>query len=193
MPLPEQTDDEWFISAVLPHKPALIRYIHRHWPDNPSDVLDICQEVLTRVYTAAAKERPEHIKAFMFSVAQHLLCDLVRRAQVVRIDMAVDMEALPVAADEVSVEERLSSRQELRQLQEAMQSMPKKRRAVIEMRRIHGLSQKETAKKLGMTEAAVQVHVHRGVCHLADAMRHVSDIAAARLKRMKQRGGKGKP
>ncbi len=177
----KETLDEWFMQAVLPHEPALLRYLYRNWRDNSSDVKDLCQEVLTRVYSAAQQDRPIKIKAFIFTTARNLLCDLVRRAQVVRIESVMDMETLNIPSEEVGVEEQVSARQELKYLQNAMKALPQKCRQVVELRRIYGFSQRETARRLGISEAAVESHIQRGVRGLSDSLRNISEIAATRF------------
>lgn len=179
--------DDWFMHRVLVHEGALMRYLYRNWRDNPSDVGDLCQEVLTRVYAAAQKERPVQVKSFIFSTARNLLCDLVRRAQVVRIEVVMDMETLDVSCDEAGAEEQLSARQELRHLQSALKALPVKSRQVIELRRIHGYSQREAAAHLGISEAAVEAHIQRAVRQLSQTLRHISEIAAVRFSAQQAR------
>lgn len=179
--------DDWFMRAVLVHEGALMRYLHRNWRDNPSDVVDLCQEVLTRVYAAAQKERPVQVKSFIFSTARHLLCDLVRRAQIVRIELVMDMETLDISSEEADAEEQLSARQELRHLQAALEALPVKSRQVIELRRIHGYSQKEAAAHLGISESAVESHIQRGVRQLCQTLKHISEIAAIKFSTQQAR------
>ena len=173
--------DEWFMDSVLPHEQALMRFLYRNWQDNSSEVNDLSQEVLARVYAAAQKERPIRIKSFIFATARNLLCDMIRREQVVRIEAVMDIEALNVINEEVGIEEQISSRQELKHLQVALESLPGNCRKVVELRRVWGYSQKETANQLGITEAAVEAHIQRGVLRLSEALRFVSEIAACKF------------
>lgn len=173
--------DEWFMHDVLPHEPALMRYLYRNWQDNSSEVKDLCQEVLTRVYASAQKERPIQIKSFIFATARNLLCDIIRREQVVRIEAVMDIETLNITNEEAGVEAQISSRQELKYLKEALETLPGKCREVVELRRVWGYSQKETADQLGISEAAVEAHIQRGVLRLSEALRFVSEIAACKF------------
>jgi len=181
----EESLDDWFLRAVLVHETILMRYLYRNWQDNPSEVEDLCQEVLTRVYTAARQERPKYVKAFMLNTACNLLSDKVRRAQVVRIEAVMDMESLNISSDDVGAEEKVSAKQELKYLQAALNDLPVKSRQVIELRRIHGFSQKETAQRLGITESAVESHIQRSVRKLSKSLRYVSEIAANRYETKK--------
>ena len=175
--------DEWFLEAVLPHEGALRRYLFQLRAGDGDEIEDYCQEALTRVYVAAAKERPRHPKSFLFTIARRLIIDHVRRARIVQIDRVTDLESLDVPVDESDAERILSARQELALLIGAMEMLPPKCKLVMEMRRIKGLTQKQTAERLGISESAVEAHIQRGVRGLEEMLRDVSDIAARRDKR----------
>ena len=174
-----ETLDDWFMRTVLPHEAALLRYLYRNWRDNPADVKDLSQEVLTRVYKAAKKDRPQQIKSFIFTTARNLLCDIIRRSKVVRIDTGMDLERMDIAGDEVAIDEQISARQELEHLEEALDTLPLKCRKVVLLRRVHGYSQRETAQHLGISESAVASHIQRGINRLSEALYNISEIAAS--------------
>jgi RNA polymerase sigma factor (sigma-70 family) len=158
--------DEWFATQILPHEAALMRYLARTWR-NQAEIPDIRQETYTRVFESAIKRLPESPKAFLFVTARNLLVDRVRRERIVSIDYTQDVESLNVLADEMSPEHRLSARQELRRLSEALDTLSDNCRAVIWLRRVEGLSQREAAERLGMTEGALEGYLSRGLRTLA--------------------------
>src|SRR5262249_9457838 len=49
--------DAWFKREILPHEPALMRYLARVWP-RKEEVPDLRQETYARVYEAALASRP---------------------------------------------------------------------------------------------------------------------------------------
>lgn len=161
--------DQWFAAEILPHEGALTRYLRRVW-SNPSEVPDLRQEIYVRVYESAVKARPTCPKAFLFATARNLLVDHVRRERIVSIDYTQDLDSLTVLVDEVSPEQRLSARQELRRLADALDALSDDRRNVVWLRRIEGLSQREAAARLGMQEGTLESHLCRGIRALADAM-----------------------
>jgi len=67
-----------------------------------------------------------------------------------------DFAALNVLVDVVSPEARAGAHQELRQLARALDDLPKKCREVVWLRRIDDMSQKEVAKRLGLSEKTVE-------------------------------------
>jgi RNA polymerase sigma-70 factor (ECF subfamily) len=161
--------DEWFSAEILPHEAALVRYLRRVWR-NPAEVTDLRQEVYVRIYESAGKALPTSPKAFLFTTARNLIADRVRRERIVSIDYSQDLDSLNVLVDEISPEQQLSARQELRRLSDALDGLPDPCRDVIWLRRVEGLSQKEAAARLGLNEGTVESHLCRGVRALARAV-----------------------
>ncbi len=161
--------DAWFVSEVLPMEAALTRFLRRNWRDD-AEVPDLRQDVYVRIYESASKSMPDQVKPFVFATARNLLIDRARRAQIVSIEIIADLDALDFSADELTPERHAAGRGELRLLQTALDALPSKCRRVIEMRKIDGLSQREVATQLGITEDTVERQVSRGVRALADAL-----------------------
>lgn len=161
--------DTWFVSEVLPMEAALTRFLRRNWRDD-AEIPDLRQDVYVRIYESAAKALPDLVKPFVFATARNLLIDRARRAQIVSIEIIADLDALDFSADELTPERHAAGRGELRLLQTALDALPSKCRRVVEMRKIEGLSQREVATQLGITEDTVERQVSRGVRALADAM-----------------------
>jgi RNA polymerase sigma-70 factor (ECF subfamily) len=161
--------DQWFAAEILPHEGVLVRYLTRVWP-NAGEVLDLRQDIYVRVYESARGTLPTSPKAFLFTTARNLMTDRVRHSRVVFIDSMQDCEGLNVLIDEISPERRVSARQELRKLATAFDSLSEKCRNVVWLRRVEGLSQRETAQRLGLDEGAVESQLGRGVRVLALAV-----------------------
>jgi RNA polymerase sigma factor (sigma-70 family) len=161
--------DQWFATEILPHEGVLVRYLTRVWP-NRSEVLDLRQDIYVRVYESARTALPTTPKAFLFAIARNLMTDRIRHSRIVLIDSTQDFEGLNVLVDELSPERWLSARQELRNLARAFDSLSEKCRSVIWLRRVEGLSQRQTAQRLGLREGAVESQLARGVRVLARAV-----------------------
>ena len=145
-----------------------MRYLTRIWP-NRAELLDLRQDVYVRVFESAAQVRPALPKAFLFATARHLLTDRVRHNRIISIDSMQDFDVLNVLIDEVSPEQRVNAHQELRRLAKAFDQLTDRCRDVVWLRRVEGLSQRETAQRLGMQEGAVESQLSRGVQFLAQA------------------------
>jgi RNA polymerase sigma factor (sigma-70 family) len=161
--------DAWFKSEVLIHEEALTRYLRHHW-QNPHDIHDLRQETYARVYESAQKRIPDSARPFIFAIARHLMADRIRKRRIVAIDSVGDFAALNVLVDVVTPETRAGAHQELRQLARALDDLPKKCREVVWLRRIDDLSQKEVAKRLGLSEKTVEKHLMKGMKRLTNAI-----------------------
>jgi RNA polymerase sigma-70 factor (ECF subfamily) len=163
----DETLDAWFVREILAHEDALVCYLRRTW-GNRDDIHDLRQETYVRIYEAAGKVRPATPKAFLFATARHLMTDRLRRGRVVSIDAVGDLDTLNVLIDEISPERRLDAHQLLKRLSEAFDRLPDRCRAVIWLRRVEELPQKEVAAHLGISEKTVEKHVAKGVRLMAE-------------------------
>lgn len=158
--------DRWFVEQVLPLEGALTRYLARVWPDKV-EVEDLRQEIYVRVYESGSARRPAETRFFVFTVARNLLVDKLRRRRVVTIDLLADLETLNVLSDEIPADRMLSGRQELARLERALDDLAPKCREVFGLRKIEGLSQRETARKLGVTESTIEKQTAKAMRILA--------------------------
>jgi RNA polymerase sigma factor (sigma-70 family) len=161
--------DQWFITEILPHEGVLVRYLNRVWR-NSSEVSDLRQDIYVRIYESARTHRPAAPKAFLFTTARNLMTDRLRHSRVVPIDSRSDFDGVDALIDEISPERQVSSRQELSHLAHALDSLSDKCRSVIWLRRVEGLSQRETAQQLGLQEGAVESQLARGLLALTVAV-----------------------
>jgi RNA polymerase sigma-70 factor (ECF subfamily) len=161
--------DNWFVREVLPLESALTQFLRRSWR-NRSDVDDLCQEVYVRVYEAAQKEIPDPVRPFVFAVARNLIINRVRREQIVPIESLGDLDALNIAADEPGPDRNAMAREELRRLQSALDNLPPRCRQAVVLKKIEGLSRKEIAQRMGISEDTVHRHLTEGRHALADLL-----------------------
>jgi RNA polymerase sigma-70 factor (ECF subfamily) len=161
--------DAWFVREVLPLEASLMQYLNRNWRDK-TEVEDFCQEVYIKVYEAARTEAPKSVRPFVFAIARNLLINRMKRAQIVPIETAVDLEAMNLAADEPSAERAVIARDELRSVQAALEQLPRRCREAVTLRKIEGLSMREIATRMGVTLNTVNAHLVEGSALLADIL-----------------------
>ncbi|HEX5775834.1 MAG TPA: sigma-70 family RNA polymerase sigma factor [Caulobacteraceae bacterium] len=161
--------DNWFVDEVLPLEGALMRFLRRNWRTD-ADILDLRQEVYTRVCEAAMQAEPLNTKAFVFATARNLLIDRMRHARVVPLEVAVDLEGWGQGVDEVTPDRHLTARDELRRLQAGLAQLPARCREVVVLRKIQGFSQREVAARMGIREDTVERQTAHGMRALADFM-----------------------
>jgi RNA polymerase sigma factor (sigma-70 family) len=171
--------DDWFRREILVHEDMLVGFIVRVWPRR-DERDDIRAETYARVYEAALTQRPRSPKAFLFTTARNLMADRVRRERIVSITAAGETDYWNVLVDEISPEPRVSANQELVRLARAFDRLPETCREVLWLRRVHDLSQREVAEKLGLTEKAIEKRVAKAGRLLAQYLRSNSLLHRAR-------------
>lgn len=162
MPPTNPDHARWFTEQVTTHEPSLRAYLRGSFPA-VRDVDDVVQESYLRVWRARLSEPIRSTKSFLFQVARHLALDLVRRDRISPVETRSELERLPVAEDRPGVVESACTADELALLARAFEALPARCRAVMVLRQIDGLSQKEIAARLGMSVLTVQVHVVKGL------------------------------
>jgi RNA polymerase sigma factor (sigma-70 family) len=160
---------EWFVREVLPLEAALMQFLQHNWR-NKSDIADLRQEVYVRVFDAAKKEIPVRAKQFVFATARNLLINRIRDERVVPIEAVADLDALDIAKDEPGPERYAAARDELRQLQSALDGLPPRCREAVILGRIEELPRREIAARMGVSEDTVTEHISKGMRVLADIL-----------------------
>ncbi len=157
----------WFLDEVHPHDAQLKAYLQRAYPTVP-DTDDVVQETYIRIWKARAAEPIRSARSFLFQIARRIAIDVLRRRKTSRIDGVCDLASLPVIDDRPSAADATCRNEELWLLAQAIHALPARCREVMILRKIEGLSQKEIAVRLGITEGTVQVHIGRGLRHLEE-------------------------
>ena len=161
--------DQWFVQEVIPLEGYLMAYLRSHWRSS-AEIADLRQDIYVRIYQAAKVERPRNLKPFIRTVARNLLIDRVRQSNVVPMQPLSPADERTLAADETGADERLITQQSLSQVLGAIENLPTRCREVVELRRLHGLSQRETAARMGITEDTVERQMAKAMRRLADLL-----------------------
>jgi RNA polymerase sigma-70 factor (ECF subfamily) len=161
----------WLAKEILVHERALRAYLQRFF-QNVADVDDVIQETYARLLSldnhAAAAVRDWH--AFLFTTARNVALDRLRKARIVSLDALAEMGSLDVLDETPSADEGLNARQELTLLLETIASLPDRCRQALTLRKLYGLSQREIARRLDISESTVEKHVAYGVRLCAERM-----------------------
>lgn len=152
----------WIARNVLPHEP-LIRDQLTGICGYDLDIEDVIQEMYARLLTVPSVESIRFPKQYALQTARAIIIDKIRHSHVVSITLSGSLETLDVSEPEANAEERLEFRSELFAVADALKQLPKMCRQTLILRRLEGLSQKEVAQRLGISEGMVEKHMMRGV------------------------------
>lgn len=125
---------------------------------------DIVQETWLRVATDPPARDPEQPLAYLYRVAANLALDRQRRERLEARHHAPG--PLPDRADAAPGPDRVAAaREELAVLQCAVTELPERCRAAFLLCRGRGLTMREAAARLGISEKTVEKHVARALVH----------------------------
>lgn len=173
--------DSSLLEAFLKCRQLLSRCIARVVA--PGDIEDIVQEVFVRSMQAGMGRRIDHPKAFMFRTARNLALNHAQRFDNKMRRYMVDYLDEDLQLATVTLEAQFESQERFRYFCRAISKLPLQCRHAFTLRKVYGLSQKEVAEFLQMTEGNVEKHVSRGLLRCTEYMNGVDA-----LDRKKQRG-----
>lgn len=157
---PETT--RWFATEVQPHRPALRAWLLARFP-TLADVDDVVQESLSRVVQAREVSPIRSARALLFTTARNLALDTVRRQRVVAFEPITEDTDPAVLMDRADVVASVTKQQELELLTKAIQSLPERVRQIFTLRTAYGLTQKQIAEKLAVSESTVEKQMAAGI------------------------------
>jgi RNA polymerase sigma factor (sigma-70 family) len=154
----------WFAHEILVHERKLRGYLAR-LVHGVCDIEDVLQETYARLLTldGTARSGVHNWHAFLFATARNVAFDRLRRKRIVSFDVIAELNYPTVVDERPTAYDELSAREEHAMLSAAIAALPERCRQVVTLRKLHGLSQKEVATRLGITESTVEKHVANGV------------------------------
>lgn len=162
MPPPETEQTRWFAEEVQPHEPTLRSWLRGLFPTFP-DMDDLVQESYVRLLRAREAGKVTHAKAYLFTTARNAALDFFRRRRVVSIESVGDMQDSLVLDERPDVADAVSRQQELDLLAEAVRDLPERCRQTLTLRLLYGLSHKEIAAELKVSDHTVKAQLAKGM------------------------------
>jgi RNA polymerase sigma-70 factor (ECF subfamily) len=159
----------WVATAIMPHEVAVRRWLASSRVAG-EEIDDLVQEAYCKLADLPAVDGILNPRAYFFQVVRNLLAGALRRARVVKIETVTELEALNVFTDQPSPEHQVAARRELSEVLDLIDKLPSRCRTVFQLRKIHGLSQREIAQRLGITETMVENDVVKGLRLISRAL-----------------------
>lgn len=152
----------WVGSHVLPHEAAVRAWLKR-WTGRNQDIDDVIQEAYCRLAAMTDVTHVRNGRAYLFRTTRNIVLEQVRRSKVVPIDNVTDGGFLSLMDEAPTMDRVVSGARELQRVERLIERLPAKCRRVFVLRRIHGLSQREIARMLGVTQATVEKQAARAL------------------------------
>ena len=158
----------WVAREILPHEGRVRAWLTRQWR-GAVDVDDILQEAYCRLSGLRSVDHIENPLAYFRRTAHAAAVDAIRQRTKNIVSMT-EIDWFDVLDESPSADRVVQGAQELARVGKLLAGLSDSCRRVIEMRRIEGLSQRETAERLGVSENVVENHIIRGIRRVLAAM-----------------------
>ena len=149
------------------NKPLIYRFMFWRTKDEM-----LAEDLTSNVFEKAWRTRNNFVggsaKAWLYKIARTTLIDYWRRKKDVAEDGNVITQAV---ADVAELDEALDQNMALEELQKALAKLPKEMNEVVTVRFIKGLSTREAAAQLKISEANVRVIQYRALQKLRNYLR----------------------
>ena len=158
----------WLARNILPHEPLIRARLKKVYVAD-LDIDDVIQEMYARILSVPSMDSIRYPRQYAIQTARSIIIDHLRRSQVISIESCGSLEQLDVALSETSTEERLEFRDEIQEVANVLAELPKICQETLILRRVEGLSQKEVAQRLGVSEKKAEYYLARGALLLVNA------------------------
>jgi RNA polymerase sigma-70 factor (ECF subfamily) len=168
----------WVGRQILPHEPHL-----RAWLRNTFGMIDIDDIVQESYCRLAALSHVDHIdnpRGYFFRTARNVVFEQMRRSRVVEIERISNLAEFDALLDneDIPLDRRIDDRRMLERVKALIATLPERRRCVFRLRKLEGLSQREIAARLDISETIVENEISRG---LRSILRSMTDAERADL------------
>ena len=143
---------------------------------NPSELADLRQDIYAELIKSAQTQIPNPTKPFVFALARNVTASRIRRERIVPMRTLPDVEALALASDAPLPDRAVVAREELQHVRAAIDRLSPRCREAVILARVEGLSGREIAARLNLSESTVSDYVKKGMRQIADTLYGSRDV-----------------
>lgn len=149
-------------SHIIPFEGELrARLLRQGVPE--AEVGDVVQDAYLAIARLDSVAHITNARAYFFVTARNALFQRLRRQRIVRIDSMTEAHSFVIADENPSPERQVSARMELARVRSLIDALPDRCREIFELRRLHGVPQREIAERMGVSEKVVEAQAIRGL------------------------------
>lgn len=164
----------WVTREVLPCERLVRAWLARSMVGR-EDSDDLIQEAYCRLAGVEHFEAIARPDGFFFQIVRNLLLTRLKRASLVRIETISELDDLALADGAPSPERVVGARRDLERVNRRIEALPERCREIFKLRRVEGLSQREIAERLGISENVVEHDISKALRLVVRALRDEGD------------------
>jgi len=166
----EQARYQWIAAHILPYEGEVRGWLRRHVRTlSSADIDDLLQEAYARLWPGDFA-RIANGRSYFYTVVRNLVAEQARRARIIPMERMGEIDSLHIPSIDSEPERRVAARQELARLQTIIEALPGQCRRAFELQKLHGLSQREIAAEMQISEKTVEKHLARALARVIEAM-----------------------
>src|SRR5579864_8245258 len=161
------------------HRGPVIHFLYR-MVQSQAVAEELAQEVFLRIYKSRSTYEPTaKFTTWLFRIATHLGLNWIRDGRNEKLQESLDQETAEGATRQVAdraptVEQELVYQAKLREVRQAIESLPSKQRAAVLMHKYEEMEYSEIANVLSCSESAVKSLLFRAYEHLRSRLAHMA-------------------
>lgn len=153
-----ETNDE-FAAAYETHARSIYKFLY--WRTRNEQVSeDLTSSVFEKAWRSRSSFRGGSVQAWLYRIARNTLIDHWRKHQDLPVE---DTDTLHSQVSDMDMDEALDKSLQTERLQQAVERLPTDMCAVVRLRFMQGLSCRQTAKRLDLSEGNVRVIQYRAL------------------------------
>jgi RNA polymerase sigma-70 factor (ECF subfamily) len=164
------------LEALYRHyRQGLRRYIQTTFGAGPPDPDDVVQAAFERFAQLEDQDAIQNPHGYLVRAARNYVIDHQRRAEV-RERNSEGIRLIGEISDDWDAERVIAAREELNLLERAIQGLDERRRNVLIMNRIHGISCARIGEELGIPTTTVKDMITKAIAACERALRRDDDL-----------------
>jgi RNA polymerase sigma factor (sigma-70 family) len=167
------------------YRKELIAFVRRKFGSGPPEPEDVAQQAFTNFAALGSSAAIVNPRAFLFRTAHNIALNDCKRQHISRrlFESSPEPREVCEARDDFNPEIVLLGKEQYLLIEAVIRAMPERRRAILLLNRLEGVSYAEIARSMGVSESVVRKHA-------ALAIRECSAVLlAANKPKRKERWG----
>ncbi|WP_293745933.1 RNA polymerase sigma factor [uncultured Paraglaciecola sp.] len=139
------------------------------------DIEDIVQETFVKSYEAELKHEITYERTYMLTTARNLALNHVAKASERKNQSLDEMQNLPNDLTSKSLESQVQSKERFLHFCRATDTLSVEVKRVFLLKKVYGMSQKDIAEHIGLSQSTVEKHVAKGLLQCSIYMQQLAN------------------